>query len=52
MFSKLTLITSSMPDVELFAKVGNQENYFDKICLFVFLIYFFLVEHKCVSNIP
>ena len=43
MFSKLTLITSSMPDVELFAKVGNQENYFDKIWwVFFFFNLFFL----------
>lgn len=37
----MTLITSPLPDVELSAKVGNQENYTVKICLFVFNSSFF-----------
>lgn len=37
--NNLTLITSPLPDVELFVKVGNQENHAVKICfLFSFLL--------------
>ena len=49
MFSKLTLITSSMPDVELFAKVGNQENYSDKICFF-FNLFFLSWAQMCLKH--